>query len=216
MIKSMEGPFFKPNIKYFAYLFIGLFFISCVGSGGNNPSIPGLNGPTVLFNQDRVRIAITFQGLPLNAGVRYPIPGMSDSTIEVSPDFESNGTLFVLDLFMGDLSNTGNEDMPLKGLPDGRPLPGVDGGQLPALFFSVQNFPGSVMYIGKNKFGLYLPMALSTPGILTMPYYVNGKENGTISLIGQQYFNGPSGILLLLNIDATAKKYFKRQIRKFR
>lgn len=195
-------------------LSMALILASCVG-GGKNPTIPGIDGPSVILNQDRVRIVMTFHGLPLNAGLRYPIPGMSDSTIEISPDFESNGTLFVLDLYMGDLSDQGSSELQPKGLPGGRPLPGVAGGKLPALYFSVQNFPGSVMYLGKSKFGLYLPMALSTPGIMTMPYYVNGKENGTLSLIGQEYFGGPSGILLLLNIDQQAKKYFRKQIKRY-
>ncbi|TNF28549.1 MAG: hypothetical protein EP319_08785 [Deltaproteobacteria bacterium] len=205
----------KPRICGFLFLLSIFTFTGCVGEGGGNPSIPGLNGPKITINEDRIRIHMVFFGLPLDVGIRYPLPEMKDSFVELSPDFESSGTLMAIDLWMGDITDGNYEYLPSYGLPGNRPIPNVPGGRLPAYKFTIKNFQGMVIYFNDNQWGMFVPHPNEYPGVMPFPYFLNGKIIGTLAMVGPDQNRQNAGIFMLLNMDAQTKKIFKKRLKKY-
>ena len=78
--------------------------------------------------------------------------------MEVSPDFNSTGTLMSFFISTEDLLNDELHLLPPQTLPGGRNLPGVSEGRLPAVAFSIEALNDTVFYANKNLFGIFLPL----------------------------------------------------------
>src|ERR1700677_3318567 len=63
------------------------------GTGGSNPTIPGVTGPTVTYVNGNFTMSVVLQNISVSAGITVPIPHMPNSTIEVGPDLQTNGLL---------------------------------------------------------------------------------------------------------------------------
>jgi hypothetical protein len=91
-------------------------------------------------------------------------------------------------------------------LPGGRNLPGVSGGSLPAVTFSIEKFHNISFYLDQNIFGVFIPSAIGVDGaIASFRYYMNKQAAGTISLVGNDDKGENSGILLMINLTGAAK-----------
>jgi hypothetical protein len=183
---------------------------SCGNNNGSNIQIAGVKGPNVSLLQDSVLVTMIFESVQMDGGLRYNIPKYKYSYLEVSPDATSGGTLMTISISLQDIVGGGLDKLdPLK-LPGGRNLPGVTGGSLPAVAFSIEKFNNMSFYLGKSVFGIFVPAQIGVDGaIASFRYYVGTKAAGTISLVGNDANGENSGILLMLNLTTQTKAMMK-------
>jgi hypothetical protein len=184
------------------------FASSCGNNSGKNIEIAGIKGPNVSLMQDSLLVSMVFENVQMDGGLRYNIPKYKYSFLEVSPDAESNGTLMMISISLQDLVGGGLDQLDPQKLPGGRNLPGVVGGKLPAVAFSIEKFNNMSFYLGKDVFGIFVPSTVGVDGaIASFRYYVANKAAGTISLVG---------ILLMLNINSQAQSMMKKLANKYK
>lgn len=187
------------------------------GSDGRNISIPGVKGPNVTLVEDNVLISMVFEGFKVQGGLRYNIPSYNHSYVELSPDFESNGTLMAVSISLQDVFNGDLQELPAQTLPGGRALPGVVGGRLPAVAFSIPQFHNIAVYLGERVFGLFVPTPNLGLGqsIATFRFYSSGTRTGNISLVGEDANGENSGVLLLLDLGESVKKRLQKVAKQY-
>lgn len=192
--------------------------VSCGGDGSSarNIQIPGVIGPHVTLQQDNVMIAMVFENIQLDGGLRYAIPKYPNSYIEISPDLQSAGTLMSVSVSLDDVFNSGLQQLDPQRLPGGRALPGVKSGALPAVAFSIESFYNMAFYLGKDIFGVFVPVELGLGNtMLTARYYIGENRGGNISLVGEDANGENSGILLMLDMGSSVKSRLKSVAKKF-
>lgn len=198
-----------------ALLSLSTLLTSCGSDSGANVDIPGVQGPTVSLHQDKLLISIVFENMIIDGGLRYNIPKYNDSYVEISPDFQSGGTLLAVSVDLDDVFGNLNGLDP-QTLPGGRALPGVISGELPAVAFSIENFHNMTVYLGPDVFGLFVPVSLGMDNsIATFRYYVGGTRMGNLSLVGNDANGENGGLLLLLDMDSTTTKRLERVADKY-
>jgi len=195
-------------------LFTALAFMSTScgdGSDGRNISIPGVDGPKVTLQSDKILIAMVFENIQLEGGLRYNIPKYPRSYVEISPDLQSAGTLMSFSIDLDDVFGGTVGTLDPQALPGGRALPGVASGRLPAVAFSIEKFHGVSVYLGPSVFGLFVPVKLGMQGsMVTARFYTSGTRTGNISLVGEDENGENSGLLLMLDMGKKTKKKLKR------
>jgi hypothetical protein len=199
-------------------LTLGLFSTSCGnGTSSANMQVPGVQNMSVKLVQDSVLISMVFTSIQLDGGLRYSIPKYPNSFLEISPDLQSAGTLLSLNISLKDALNTNLQTLDPQTLPGGRALPGVAGGRLPAVAFSIEKFHGISIYLGPKLFGVFLPLKNLNIGstIITARYYVGSNRVGNLSLVGQDANGENSGLLLLLDMNANVQTQLKSYAAKF-
>lgn len=185
-------------------------------SGGNNVEIPGVDGPTIELSKENLKITMTFENLVMDGGIRYGIPEYPSSWLEVGPDFQSAGTLMTMTLAIDDVLDDDLLLLDPQKLPGGRDLPGVKGGELPAVAFSVEKFSNMKFYVGPEVFGFFVPAGVDFDnGIATFRYFIGDDRAGNISIVGKDQNGENAGVLLLLDMDASTKKKLRRYTRRF-
>ncbi|MFA6238239.1 MAG: hypothetical protein WC635_12975 [Bacteriovorax sp.] len=199
-------------------LALGVLSTSCGdGTSSSNIQIPGVQNMSVTLVQDSVLISMVFQSIQLDGGLRYNIPKYPNSYLEISPDLQSAGTLMAINVSLKDVFNTNLQLLDPQTLPGGRALPGVAGGRLPAVAFSIEKFHGMGFYLGPKLFGVFLPLKNLGIGnsIITARYYTGSNRIGNISLVGQDANGENSGILLMLDMSTSVQKQLKSYAKKF-
>ena len=201
----------KMSVKAL-FLSLAILLASCGdGTSTRNLDIPGVNGPSVVLLGDNILIDVVFENLIIEGGGRFPIPKYVNSYMEISPDLESNGTLVSFSVSLDDIFGGVNQLDPLS-LPGGRPIPGVSGGTLPAVAFSVEKLKNVAFYIGPKIFGLWIPLpSYNVAGaILTTRFYTGSTRVGNLSLVGNDENGENSGMFLALTVSSYGAKYLKR------
>lgn len=208
----------KTLIISLLFTSFAIFSTSC-GDGGSarNIQIPGVIGPKVTLLQDNVLITMVFENIKLQGGLRFNIPKYQDSYIEISPDLQSSGTLMAISVSLQDLFNGGLDQLDSQSLPGGRALPGIIGGELPAVAFTIEKFRNMSFYIGPRVFGFFVPLEKLDIGssIVTARFYTGKTRTGNISLVGADSNGENAGLLLMLDLGKKTKKKLKRIARKF-
>lgn len=174
-------------------------------------SIPGVDGPELSLVDDSLLISVVFEELSVEGGLRYAIPNYPNSYIEVSPDFDSEGTLMAVSVDLDDLFGGSLEGLDPMTLPGGRALPGVASGTLPAVAFTIPQWKNISFYLGSDVFGVFFPISgLGMQGsMITARFYSDGKRTGNISLVGEDDDGENAGFLLLLDLDSAMAKKLK-------
>jgi hypothetical protein len=131
---------------------------------------------------------------------------MPNSYLEISPDLQSTGTLIQVGISPTDIAAlTGGAVnlLPPQDLPGGRALPGVSGGQLPAVAVQVPAWDNITFYVGPEIFGLFIPVNLGLAGYeATFRLYdTAGTDIGNISVVGADTTNKNAGVLVLIPIQ---------------
>lgn len=199
-------------------LALGVLSTSCGdGTSSSNIQVPGVQNMSVTLVQDSVLISMVFQSIQLDGGLRYNIPKYPNSYLEISPDLQSAGTLMAINVSLKDVFNTNLQLLDPQTLPGGRALPGVAGGRLPAVAFSIEKFHGMGFYLGPKLFGVFLPLKNLGIGnsIITARYYTGSNRIGNISLVGQDVNGENSGILLMLDMSTSVQTKLKAVAKKF-
>ncbi len=197
----------------------GILSTSCGdGTSASNIQVPGVNNMSVTLVQDNVIISMVFEGLQLDGGLRYNIPKYPNSYLEISPDLLSNGTLMAISVSLKDVFDTSLQQLNPATLPGGRSLPGVAGGKLPAVAFSIEKFKNMGFYLGPKVFGVFIPVKSLGIGssIITARYYTGSNRIGNISLVGEDANGENSGILLMLDMNASTQSQLKSVAKKYK
>lgn len=209
----------KLSTKVFVVIipFMLLFSTSCGDNDLNNIKIPGVTGPKVNIVRDNVVVTLVFETLRIDAGARFPIPNYEHSYVEVSPDLKTGGTMMVASISLQDVFFNDLLLLPKQTLPGGRPLPGVVGGELPAVAFNIPEFHNMTFYIGNDFYGIFFPFHVGVKGVIaTFRFYQDGDRIGHISLVGADENNENAGFLLLLDLSPSMKKRLKRLAEYYR
>jgi hypothetical protein len=192
------------------------FTTSCGKNDSSNIEIAGVKGPKVSLLQDNLLISMVFENIQLDGGLRYNIPKYKYSYLEISPDLESAGTLMSISVSLKDIIDGGLTQLDPQKLPGGRNLPGVASGSLPAVAFSIEKFHNMSFYLGKEVFGIFVPVNVGVDGaIASFRYYISEKRAGTISIVGKDADGQNSGILLLLDIKGQVKTQMMNVYKKY-
>lgn len=206
-------------VRRMSYLLIAgaLFFSAACGDNQrDNLKIEGIDGPHIALHQDQILITTVFENISIDGGLRYNLPKFENSYVEVGPDLQSDGTLMAVNISISDLLGDIADILDPQTLPGGRALPGVSGGSLPALAFTIKKWNNVTIYVGKDIFGVFYPFNLDIDGaIATFRFYIGEKKAGNISLVGKDNAGENSGVLLLLEMDATTKRLLKKRARKY-
>lgn len=208
----MKNALIKSKTLFLALMLTITMMTTSCGSGtsAKNISIPGVSTSAITLNNDSVLISFVFDQIQLDGGLRYNIPKYPNSYIEISPDLQSSGTLMAINVAIKDVFNTELQTLDPQTLPGGRPLPGVMGGRLPAVAFSIEKFHGISFYIGPKLFGVFIPLHMNMNGaMISARYYVSSKRVGNISLVGEDANGENSGLLLLLDMNAQVQSQLK-------
>lgn len=201
-----------------AALTAGVLSTSCGdGTSSSNIQVPGVENMSVTLVQDNVLISMVFENLQLDGGLRYNIPKYPNSYLEISPDLQSAGTLMAISVSLKDVFDTKLQTLDPATLPGGRSLPGIAGGRLPAVAFSIEKFKNMGFYLGPKMFGVFIPLKNLGIGnsIITARYYTGANRIGNISLVGEDANGENAGILLLLDMNASVKKSLTTVAKKF-
>lgn len=217
----MNAAFLKKRSSHL--IVTALFFLSSIlatgcgdGSDGRNIEIAGVDGPHVTLLEDNLRITMVLENIYVEGGLRYAIPRYPNSFVEISPDLDSDGTLMVYTIALGDVFNQDLNRLDPQSLPGGRPLPGIASGTLPAVAFTIERFHNISVYIGRDIFGLFVPVRLGIDqSILTARFYSSGRRVGNISLVGNDSNGENSGVLLLLDMNRSTQSRLQRHAAQF-
>ena len=202
-----------------AALTAGILSTSCGdGTSASNIQVPGVNNMSVTLVQDNVLISMVFEGLQIQGGLRYNIPKYPNSYLEISPDLMSSGTLMAISVSLKDVFDTSLQQLDPATLPGGRSLPGVAGGRLPAVAFSIEKFKNMGFYLGPKVFGVFIPLKSLGIGnsIITARYYTGSNRIGNISLVGEDANGENAGILLMLDMSSSTQSQLKSVAKKYK
>lgn len=191
-----------------ALIVLFTFSTSCGDGQKVNLEIPGVKGPVVSLVENKILISMVFENIVLDGGLRYVVPKYPNSFLEISPDFQSGGTVMAVELALEDVLNGQGKFQDPKKLPGGRALPGVLGGKLPAIAFSITKFHNITFYLSNEVFGMFIPINnLDLQGsMITARFYIKETRAGNLSLIGEDSAGENAGFLLLLDMKANIRK----------
>jgi hypothetical protein len=195
---------------------VTLFSVGC-GKSNTTLKIPGVKGPVLTLVEDQVVISVVFEELHLQGGITTAIPKFPNSFLEVGPDFQSDGTVLTITVSLDDVLYNRVNKLDPQTLPGGRPLPGVAGGALPAVAFTVDQLKNMSFYVGPKFFGVFVPIpGLNINGaIVTHRFYTGKVRAGNISLVGNDNAGKNGGFLLLLDLTPQAVSQMKSLTRRY-
>jgi hypothetical protein len=124
------------------------------------------------------------------------------------------GLFFQATLDFDDIENGDFEFVDPQALPGGRPLPGIVGGQLPAVALNVPAFMDTTFYLSKRVFGFFTPFKVNVDAVITQRLVISGRHIGNISLVGIDENRENSGILLLFNLSKERVRELRKMIKK--
>jgi hypothetical protein len=184
------------------------FALGASSCGSGKSQIPGVPSFSVGVVNNTLIASFVASDLNTTVGGEIPIPGLTGATVSMSPDLPTGGgavkgTLFSFDV---DLTQLAGSSATEAGLPDGRPLPDVTGGQLPRWSFQIAG-PGSetiYVYLADEAFALFIPIELESNGVTlgaTISATItdeHGNTVGKIYAIPSVSSGNSSGLLVLL------------------
>lgn len=186
---------------------------ACGNKGQGLPEINGVKGP--FFNVVDGKLLVTMKFLNLNgidAGAKFPIgmvySQMKESAIEFSPNMEDGGMMLSLYLDKTDLENLDVGVGTANTLPDGRPVPGIPGGELQNSLRVDAKFKVSgkeltpSFFFHKTFMGLWMPFGFETAGISGYwNVWIADKNVGFLGIVGNDNEGRKAGGVLLLRLS---------------
>jgi hypothetical protein len=206
------------NLFLSLMLIVTAAFSTSCGESSTQLEIPGVDGPQLTLEEDNLLIAMTFENLQLDGGLRYAIPEYDNSYLEISPDLSSAGTLMSINVSLDDVFNDDLLLLDPQKLPGDRNLPGVASGALPAVAFSIPNWDNMTFYLGKKFFGVFVPVEgldIGTNNIVTARFYSGKVRAGNISMVGADENGENAGFVLLLDLSSSVKRRLKKIAKKY-
>jgi hypothetical protein len=172
--------------------------LAITGCGQGKKGIPGIDDFTVSILKQRLHVAFVATRIHWNVGATFPVPGLGDATLSIAPHLSSDGTVFQFQVGISTIVNKG-EPLSFSGLPDGRPLPDVVGGQMPRWDAPTERITLS-LYLSDDAFAVFIPLDLA--GLTqTVSIFIEDEQGNRL---GKAYAVPPpdtrneGGIFLLL------------------
>jgi hypothetical protein len=190
------------------FVFLQLALAGCGNKeAGGEGGIEGLGKYKLSLNAGRASLSVVFENLQIDAGVRIPLTRPEGAFVELGPDFDSPGTLFVISVPISSLIQ-GNGDLPLAGLPDGRPLPAVTSGVLGVLPLKLPLLGETYLYLGTDVFGIFFPLSLPNLPVMVKVNIRDEKGNllGVLFGIPEGAKGSISGALFLFPVEASVSQ----------
>jgi hypothetical protein len=171
-------------------------------SGSSEPGIKGVGKFTYSVSAGRAYLSVVFESLSMDVGARVPLSKPEGGYIELSPDFQSAGTLVAVSVPLSSLFKD-HRDLPVVGLPDGRAIPGVRGGALGAAAVELPVIGLSYFYLSADAYGIFFPVNLPDVPVLVSSKVKDDKGNllGIIWGIPKNGKATQSGVLFLFPVD---------------
>lgn len=201
-----------PRIFLSLLVCMQLFLAGCGDkSADGDAGIDGLGKFHFGISSGRAVLSVVFENLVIDAGARIPLTRPEGAFVELSPDFNSAGMLFVFSVPLASLIK-GNGDLPQFGLPDGRPLPGVTNGVLGAMALSLPVLGNTFLYLGADAFGIFFPLRLPNLPAMVRTNIRDEKGNilGVIFGIPEGSSGSISGIFFLFPVEGSSSMRFLR------
>jgi hypothetical protein len=197
------------QISRIAVAVITLCALAACGKGKN--SIPGVENFNVGVLNQQLIASFVSTTLNIDAGGQIPIYGLQGAFISATPYLPTDGsplegTLFQVTVDLNDLQGT---NFALGGLPDGRPLPDIEGGELPRWSFPIKG-ETVYLYLADQAFGLFIPLPLSAGGVTlgaTITATVTDEKGNTVGkvyAIPSAKNGSTSGLLVLLPLPGSS------------
>lgn len=186
------------------------FFSACNGPDPINMEIPNLSGPKVTLSNSEVLIEMTFEKVEITEPLFIMIPEYQNSYVSISPTADS-GMKMVATISIVDILDDELQLLPPQRLPDGRNLPGVEGGFLPSVAFQVPELGDTTFYLGEKFFGFFVPFdhGIDNDSIITARFYSKGARLGNLSIVGA-VTEEDRGALLLLDLSKSIKARLRK------
>lgn len=189
------------------------------------PTINGIKGPFFNIVDGKILITMKFLNFNLDAGARFPLQmvhnDMKHSSIEFAPNFEDGGMMLSLYADTDDLENLDIGIGEGNTLPDGRPVPGIPGGEIKnSLRIDTEFRVGSTnlapsFFFHKTYFGIWMPFGFETAGLSGYwNIYLKNRNVAMLSLVGNDNEGRKAGGLLLLRLDNLKDKQLQNLIRE--
>lgn len=184
--------------------------LSLLSSCNSTQDIPGVQNFSFGVLKNHLYAGFTAETLHIDGGITapLPIPGLEGAaTLGINPALGTQGhvdegTVFQLDV---DLTKLKGKNFGLGGLPDGRPLPDIDGGELPRWTFSAKHV-GVSLYLADGAFAVFIPINLVSPQGYALPTLLSqeidderGNMLGKVYAIPSQGTGTVSGLLVLVS-----------------
>lgn len=209
-----------------AVIGVAIVLAPACGNGRGLPEINGVKGP--FFNVVDGKLLITIKFLNFNgidAGAKFPLnlvhSDMKESAIEFAPNVVDGGMMLSLYADANDLENFEVGVGEGNALPDGRPLPGVPGGELEdSLRIDAEFKVGKTQlapsfYFHKKFFGLWMPFGFETAGISGYwNVWIKEKNVGFLGIVGNDTEGRSAGGVLLLRLENLKNRGFQRLIKE--
>jgi len=206
---------------------MGLFLFTSCDPTSQNPEIQGMIGPKVELTDQYMKVETIFENVQTTGFGRFTFPSLGmpeypNSYLDIAADEQSGGTSLVVYIAIPDVifgEEGGVTSLDPQMLPDGRPLPGIEGGSMPAIAFQVKDFYDIGFYVNKNLIGIWYPLPelqIGVNNILTFRYYADGNRVGNVSLVGENENQEGSGVLLMLTLDKKMKNYLKKYYKNWK
>jgi len=181
-------------------------FLAACGSkeAEGEAGIEGVSRYRFSISEGRATLSVVFEKLTIDAGARIPLVRPEGAFVELGPDFESNGTLFAISVPLTSLLGN-NGDLPLVGLPDGRPLPGIRDGVLGAVAVKFPALGVTYLYMGEDVFGIFFPVDLPNLPVMVTTRIRDEKGNLLGILVGvpKGSKGTMSGVLFLFPVEGS-------------
>jgi len=193
-----------------AGLVLAILMLSACGnkSSEGDANLDGVTQYLFTVSGGRATLSVVFTNMNLDAGVRIPLAKPAGAFIELSPDFASAGTLFVISTPIASLFD-GTSHMPIVALPDGRAIPGVREGALAAVAVNLPLFGITYLYMGQDVFGIFIPLALPNVPLMVTSRMRDERGNILGTITGIPKAGGSiSGILFLFPIEGSRAASF--------
>jgi hypothetical protein len=164
--------------------------------------IPGIHRFQLQIANGNASLAVAFESLETDAGAVIPLQRPRGASIEIGPDFQSNGTLFKISVPLASLFDGGN-GLQQAGLPDGRPIPFIRDGHLGAIAVNLPVFGTTYFYLANDVFGMFIPANLPDFPLMISTKIRDDRGNvlGILAGIPRGSVGAVSGILFLFPID---------------
>ena len=130
-----------PTIRKFGIAGVCVAFsLGAASCGSGKSQIPGVPTFTVGVVNNNLIASFVASNLNIPVGASIPIPDLPGATASISPYLSTTGGSAVqgtLSSFDVNLTTLANSSATVEGLPDGRPLPDITGGELPRWSFQI-------------------------------------------------------------------------------
>lgn len=179
-----------------------VFFLIAQAGCGKIKKITGIGASRVSVSQGRLTADLTLTRYQTTQGFSGPVPYLAESLISFAPVNQGKGTAVSFSAPLKTIQKAIAE-LPEQGLMDGRPLPGIATGKLPAFDFKVERL-ALRFYLADGIFGVFVPVSLPKFGKTPFQFSVRDSRGYVVAYgfaIPSESGNRGIGLLVFFSIN---------------